>query len=96
MSGVVGGEGGLEVRVCASEGTVLRFNTGQDDLLSSSVPDLQNRSVLRPGGTDERVLLGDCWSEFRDGYVKSGVRRVLGGRSEREVRVERGEISMRE
>ena len=81
--------------MCSAHEPVLRFNTGEDDLLSSSVPTLQNRSVLVPGREDERVLKGDCWSEFRDGYVRSGVRRAFGGGGAT-VRVEKGEISLKE
>ena len=54
----------------------------------------------RNGTVDDRNLNGDCWSEFREGYVKSGVRRtlerVIEGSKVNVLKVERGEISIRE
>jgi len=42
--------------------------------LTSSVPDLQNVNVSGGGKKDPRILNGDCWSEFRVGYVGDSIR----------------------
>ncbi|GMH72270.1 hypothetical protein TrST_g2233 [Triparma strigata] len=67
----------LEIRYDTSSKPSLIFNTGISDLLASSVPDLQNRGTTEIGKRDERILKGDCWSEFRQGYVKDGMRKLL-------------------
>jgi hypothetical protein len=47
-----------------------------DSFLSSSVPGLQNVNVKGGGKKDPRILNGDCWSEFRVGYIGDTIKKV--------------------
>ena len=76
---------GIDVRICeaATEEWTLSssFDESQDSLLAGSVAELQSTHVTSEGRSDvidatsargdERSGKGDCWVEFRSGFVKS-------------------------
>ena len=76
---------GIDVRICEAateEWTLLSsFDESQDSLLAGSVAELQSTHVTSEGRSDgidatsargdERSGKGDCWVEFRAGFVKS-------------------------
>ncbi|GMI47657.1 hypothetical protein TrCOL_g5437 [Triparma columacea] len=68
-----------------------------DSFLSSSVPGLQNVNVKGGGKKDPRILNGDCWSEFRVGYIGDTVKKLTAKANNKySNRISSGEISLKE
>jgi len=62
----------LEIRLDPSPIHQAYFMSGSEDVLSSSVADLQSANVLEGGKKDAFIGEGTCWDEFKIGYMGSG------------------------